>query len=212
MTLRPHIAISLLLLAVSIPVFAEVDDSAWYEVRPGDNLTRIAYRLGVSVADVKRDNGLRSDVIHPGQRLEISRPYSRAGERDVDWQRPASRLGRVLREFGPYKNDVGATLARRGVDLVARTGTEVNAPAHGICRFVGEVDGYGTLVILEHAGGYSTVLGPLERSSVTLAVGQAVWQGELVARTGDPVEGSDPYLHVQLRKHEQAIRPTPLLR
>jgi len=42
-----------------------------YRVRPGDTLYGIARRFGVSVRALKRANGLRSNLIRPGQRLTI---------------------------------------------------------------------------------------------------------------------------------------------
>lgn len=45
--------------------------SATYTVRRGDNLGAIARRHGTTVAQIKRWNRLRSDVIRPGQRLRV---------------------------------------------------------------------------------------------------------------------------------------------
>lgn len=42
-------------------------------VQQGDNLTRIARQYGTSVKKLKQDNGLRSDLIRPGQELVIKR-------------------------------------------------------------------------------------------------------------------------------------------
>ncbi len=49
--------------------------SRWstYRVRSGDNLWTIARRKGVTVADLKRWNRLKSELLHPGQRLKIRR-------------------------------------------------------------------------------------------------------------------------------------------
>ncbi|MDP8224852.1 MAG: penicillin-insensitive murein endopeptidase [Candidatus Lernaella stagnicola] len=44
-----------------------------YKVRTGDNLWTIARRYGVSVKDLKRWNGLKSNKLRPGQRLTIYR-------------------------------------------------------------------------------------------------------------------------------------------
>ncbi len=44
---------------------------SYYTVRPGDTLAKIARRCGVSVASLKRWNGLRSDLIRVGQVLII---------------------------------------------------------------------------------------------------------------------------------------------
>jgi len=45
--------------------------SSTYVVRSGDNLGVIARRHGTSVAQLKRWNRLRSDIIRPGQRLRV---------------------------------------------------------------------------------------------------------------------------------------------
>lgn len=42
-----------------------------YKVRPGDNLSDIAKRSRTTVAQIKRDSGLKSDVIHPGQVIKV---------------------------------------------------------------------------------------------------------------------------------------------
>ena len=42
-----------------------------YQIRRGDNLAVIAKRFNVTVADLKRWNGLRSSTIHPGKTLVI---------------------------------------------------------------------------------------------------------------------------------------------
>lgn len=42
-----------------------------YNVKPGDNLLAIARTFGVSASDLKAANGLSSDVIHPGQVLNL---------------------------------------------------------------------------------------------------------------------------------------------
>lgn len=42
-----------------------------YRVDPGDTLWRIASKLDTTVAEVKRQNGLKSNRIYPGQLLEV---------------------------------------------------------------------------------------------------------------------------------------------
>ncbi|MDX1502961.1 MAG: LysM peptidoglycan-binding domain-containing protein [Thermoanaerobaculia bacterium] len=42
-----------------------------YTVRTGDSLWRIASRFGTTVDRIKRDNGLRSNTLQPGQRLTV---------------------------------------------------------------------------------------------------------------------------------------------
>ncbi len=42
-----------------------------YKVRPGDNLTLIAKRSGTTVAQIRKDSGIKGDVIHPGQVIKV---------------------------------------------------------------------------------------------------------------------------------------------
>jgi LysM repeat protein len=59
-------------LVVPMAVFtAHGSEAATHLVRKGDTLSELAQRYGVSVADLKRANGLESDLIRIGQRLII---------------------------------------------------------------------------------------------------------------------------------------------
>lgn len=42
-----------------------------YKVRPGDNLSVIAKRCNTTVAQIRRDSGIKGDLIHPGQTIKI---------------------------------------------------------------------------------------------------------------------------------------------
>lgn len=48
------------------------EDSLEYKVQPGDTLTAISRKYNTTVELVKKMNGLRSDMIHVGQRLKIN--------------------------------------------------------------------------------------------------------------------------------------------
>lgn len=183
---------------------------AVYEVRRGDNLSVIGVRFGVSVGDLKRANGLTTDLLAIGQKLTIAEPFARAKRDEVRWVRPSNRLGAVLRPFGPYKK--GAVLMpRTGVHLACPEGTPLVAPAHGVVRHVGPMDGFGILVIIQHGGGYATVMAPLDPERVLVVPGQAVLRGDPVGRTGPPPEAGEPaYLHLELRRHDKSIKPDRL--
>lgn len=42
-----------------------------YKVRKGDNLTDIAKRSNTTVAQIRRDSGIKGDLIHPGQTIMV---------------------------------------------------------------------------------------------------------------------------------------------
>lgn len=42
-----------------------------YKVRPGDNLYEIAKRSNTTIAQIRRDSGIKGDIIHPGQTIKV---------------------------------------------------------------------------------------------------------------------------------------------
>ena len=54
-----------------LPQLFEQNDKIRYRVRSGDYLGRIAEKYGVSISQIKRWNGLRSNNLRVGQRLTI---------------------------------------------------------------------------------------------------------------------------------------------
>lgn len=192
---------------------AAAENDAVYTVRTGDSLSRIASRIGVSISDLRHKNSLRGDVIHPGQKLLVSRPLRRFGRADNRWRPPyGSSSARVLRDFGPRRNSLGVSVPHSGVDIALPLGSRIVAPATGVIRYLGEQDGYGLLLIIEHAAGRTSVLGPFDRDSLRIVLDDLVLGGDLLGRTGAPVEGDVPYLHVEVRINGRAIRPNVLLR
>ncbi len=201
------------LASLACPIVAAAAEPGVYTVRRGDFLTRIASRCGVTLSELRRANNLSGDLIRPGQKLTIPNPLHRFGGNSLDWRRPHTRAaGRRLQGFGPVRNDHGVTVPHSGVDIALPKDTRIVSPATGVVRYVGSQDGYGLLLIIEHAAGYTTVLGPFARSSLAVAVDDLVLRGDTLGRTGDPVEHVEPYLHVELRRRGQAIDPARLLR
>ena len=86
-----------------------------------------------------------------------------------------------------------------GVDLVAAVGDTVRAAGDGTIAFVGDRDPYGTLIVINHAGGRQTRYAHLASTAVTL--GQRVTAGETigaVGQTGQP-DVAIAHLHFELR-------------
>jgi LysM repeat protein len=44
-----------------------------YTVQKGDTLFHIARRFGLTITEIKRMNGLDTDIIHPGMKLKLKR-------------------------------------------------------------------------------------------------------------------------------------------
>ena len=77
------------------------DAVAVHVVRRGDSLDRIARRYGATVAGLRRANGLRSSLIHPGQSLRVPRARPAAADAvTLHVVRRGDTLDRIARLYG----------------------------------------------------------------------------------------------------------------
>jgi murein DD-endopeptidase MepM/ murein hydrolase activator NlpD len=200
----------LALLLFALPSVAA--ETPTYTVRRGDSLSLIAKRTGVTLAHLRRSNELHGDVIHLGQVLAIPEALRAFRPVDVKWGRPLKKVGKTLRRFG--NNQQGKlVLPSTGVDVACPIGTEVLAPANGIIRHAGAMDGVGTVLIIEHGGAWTSVLAPVDPVTLTVRMGEVVLKGDILARTAQPAAGAEsPHLHVELRRDNKAVAPDRLLK
>ena len=89
----------------------------------------------------------------------------------------------------------------RGIVLFARGGAQVVAPAEGRVAFAGPYSGYGRIVIVEHEGGWTSLVTGLARLDVD--------PGELLV-AGSPlgvVEPSVGTVRLELRRGGEPVNP-----
>lgn len=116
----------------------------------------------------------------------------------------APATGRLVESFG-QPNDVGLT--SQGLAYETRSGGQVVAPYDGRVLFAGPFRGYGQILIIEHDGGYDSLIAGLERLDVS--VGQWLITGEPVGTM--PKGEEKPRLYLELRHDGQPINPLPWL-
>lgn len=113
--------------------------------------------------------------------------------------RPAYRLptpGAIVTGFG----EVAATGVRsRGLTLATRPGAQLIAPADGRIAFAGKYRGFGQIVIIEHVGGWTSLITGLARTR--LKVGERVSQGDPIGRAAE----IRPRITVELRRNGRPI-------
>jgi murein hydrolase activator len=112
-------------------------------------------------------------------------------------------IGRLVGRFGD-STKFGNTL--NGIQLETRPDAQVIAPFDGKVVFSGPFRNYGQILIIEHRGGYHTVLAGLSR--IDAAVGQWLLAGEPVGELAARNQGK-PMLYVELRHNGQPINPAP---
>lgn len=97
--------------------------------------------------------------------------------------------------------------AHRGIDYAAPTGTPVRATGDGVVAFAGVGAGYGNVVVVRHAGDYTTLYAHLSRFVPGLRVGARVRQGQTIAFVGATGWATGPHLHYEFRLAGKARDP-----
>ena len=92
-----------------------------------------------------------------------------------------------------------------GLDIAARMWDPIVAIADGTVAFAEWGGGYGNLVIVEHAGGWSSYYAHLDKYAVK--AGQEVRQGELLGGAGTTGYSTGPHLHFEIRYQGRPVDP-----
>ena len=116
-------------------------------------------------------------------------------------------IGRIASTFSYARRHPLLHLIRPhlGVDVAARYGTRITAPADGRVTFVGKRFGYGNVVEMTHANGISTRYAHC--SSIVVGEGQDVKRGMLIATVGSTGLTTGPHLHYEVMLNGRQIDP-----
>lgn len=164
-----------------------------------------AYSLGERTRDIIEAIGRReadSDLVERLAALPPPKMRGGAGETSTGKGRPVYRLpvqGPLVTGLGEA-TDYG--FRAKGITLQAPPDASVVAPAAGRIVFAGRYRSFGTIVIIDHGKGWTTLLTGLDKLSVTK--GQRVTMGAPIGRPGDAYPG----VTVELRR---AGRPVDLI-
>jgi lipoprotein NlpD len=207
-------------------------------VRPGENLYRISKFYGVDTKRLIRANHIRDVTeLQVGDRLFVpgarkpqpdfaltpgpARGGGSGGPRAVARRtRPSGDRAQALREAkldfawpvqGRLSSHFGWRSGRRheGIDIPARKGTPVRAAEAGRVIHSGELSAYGYVVIIKHAGRYSTVYA--HNRSNKVRKGQFVEKGDVIATVGKSGNATGYHLHFEVRRDRIAQDPVKYL-
>lgn len=135
----------------------------------------------------------------PAQGRIESRQDEATAPNDSNWMWPAG--GRVIASF--------VEGGSKGIDIEGRIGESILAADGGKVTYAGSgIRGYGNLIIIQHAGGLSSVYA--HNSRLLAKEGQQVTRGQRVAELGDS-DADRAKLHFEIRRQGKPLDPVKLL-
>ena len=185
-----------------------LDSARWALVRRGRDVARDARALRqilVAETPVARWRGQwREPLIGRGTGFGVDRIYVPAADssRVIPLEGPAAAgaLGTDTAASGRYPS-----WRHAGVDIAARAGTPVIAPAGAIVADAGEYVLTGRTIILDHGRGVMSAYFHLD--TVLVRRGDEVRAGERIGRVGSTGLATGPHLHYGIYLHGQAVNP-----
>jgi len=124
-----------------------------------------------------------------------------------------SVLGSYSMEQLAYNQTTKDWRTHGGVDLAAQPGETVKAARSGTVMAVYEDDSFGTTVMLQHDGGYTSLYSNLS-AEASVAAGQSVQAGQAIGTVGDTAlveTAMESHLHFEVCKDGETIDPAGFL-
>lgn len=210
-----------------------------HKVNPGDTLLTLAERYQVEVTDITGFSANKinnPDALVLGQEITVPRgvkpidpPPTRlaaaspapAAQSPAPAAAPAPAAPRQLPAqpvsggmlqwptYGPIFTFFGG--GHRGLDISPPYGTPVYAAEAGVVAeaSTGYNAGYGTMVMINHGNGLTTMYAHL--SAIAVSPGQQVARGEHVGNVGTTGRATGPHLHFEVHQGGGALNPLNFL-
>jgi len=119
---------------------------------------------------------------------------------------PLPTEGIVEVGFGKVVNPKFNTVTvQKGWDIRADEGSPVRAIAKGQVVYTGWLRGYGNVLIVDHGGGFHSLVAHL--ASLSRAASESVEPGDVVGTVGDSGSLKGVYLYFEIRQDGEAVDP-----
>ncbi len=143
-----------------------------------------------------RPSNISAGAREPNAASPSPTPTASNNARPAGFQLPVQ--GRTIAGFGELRESGQRSTS---LELAPAAGAQVVAPASGRVAFAGPYRGFGRIVIIEHAGGWTSLVTGLAR--VEARVGDEVIAGAPLGVTGS----NQPVVTVELRRDGEPVNP-----
>lgn len=181
-----------------------------YNIRRGDRFTVVYETFHKNGNRVSTGNIVAAEFINQGQVHRAARYTSPEGETAYfapdgtsmrkAFLRAPVEFSRISSRFGKRRHPISQKIRNHtGVDYAARKGTPIQSTGDGRIVSRGRNGGYGNMIVIEHAGRYSTAYAHMSRFAGGVRVGSPVEQGQTIGYVGSTGYSTGPHLHYEFR-------------
>ena len=130
---------------------------------------------------------------------------------------PTRGAYRVSSHYGYRSASISGWSYHGGIDIVLGSGSSAGIPV--VASASGTVvtaysgwSGYGHTVVIDHGGGIQTRYAHMYPGSITVRVGQKVYQGQQIGRIGSTGNSTGPHLHFEVLVSGRKVNPYPYIK
>ena len=119
--------------------------------------------------------------------------------------------GVITSKFGKRRDPINSRIAfHNGVDIRGRMGTNVKATADGKVFEVGNDNGIGRFVIIDHKNGFRTTFGHLKK--ILAKRGEEVHRGQTIGLLGNSGRSTGPHVHYEVFHNKKLVDPLKFMK
>lgn len=97
-----------------------------------------------------------------------------------------------------------------GIDFAGKSGSPVVAVASGLVTWVGDRDGYGNLIEIDHGNGFVTRYG--HNADILVNRGDLVQPEQVIAKMGSTGRSTGPHVHFEVLRDGKTVDPISYIR
>ncbi len=117
------------------------------------------------------------------------------------------RKGWISSRYGERTDPfTGERAQHHGLDFAGTRGSEVLSVANGVVIWSASRNGYGKTIEIDHGNGYQTRFAHNEE--LTVAAGDHVTAGQVIALMGDTGRASAPHVHFEVLRNGARVNPS----
>jgi len=185
----------------------ELFQSALVEIKQAaDNLTSTITELKKEAQEEKRQASIPKKVA-----VAKMKQFAWPSFAEQKGKLPTPVSGTVTKMFGKSATEkFGLTLQANGITIETQPGTAIRAVYHGKVVYVGQLKGYGNLIIIDHDQQYYSLIARADQ--YFKKKGDIVMGGEVVGISGENTGLLEEGLHFEIRHGSTPLNPMDWLK